>query len=470
MNFLYLWNGYLFVFLVKLEEYFFVVEVDEEIFKKNEEMFLFLIVEVDKCGIFVIQMFYNILLSKFFVEYYGLKIQDCNCFIILLISDYICKLVVVFIEKYFNVGLLVCLGEVMDIYEDDVEWFIKIIILGVKDGLNVLGCMDELFILLCVYDMDCKMVMDVVLLLYKNFYIMYKYNGELLIIYELCGFWFKIYLDLSVLGSIYISNVYILVNLELWCWGFFDFVQKVVNVMYNVYGVNVLYLYLQVFYWDWLYMVDKLVDGKWEYQLDCDWIWYKMWGCYVWNCYWDCLFEVEYWDKQLGDFYGMIFVEVGDILEVYEQSGEIVLKLFCCFGIMEGNWQILLLGMFMSQLVNFYKYIIYLGFYESCGLEGEKLIEYVEKEWKKQLYVGELLLDIVVQVVEYGDKVVVVIDKVVVVVICNKEEFGCLWNDMYCYCEFVYVFNLKVKVVQCVLNYQWGKELNELDVVILLME
>ena len=39
----------------------------------------------------------------------------------------------------------------------------------------------------------------------------------------------------------------------------------------------------------------------------------------------------------------------------------------------------------MSQLVNPYKYTIYPGFYESCGPEGEKLIEYVEKEWKHQL-------------------------------------------------------------------------------------
>ena len=51
--------------------------------------------------------------------------------------------------------------------------------------------------------------------------------------------------------------------------------------------------------------------------------------------------------------------------------------------------------MFMSQLVNPYKYTIYPGFYESCGPEGEKLIEYVEKEWKKQPHVGELPLDIV---------------------------------------------------------------------------
>ena len=74
--------------------------------------------------------------------------------------------------------------------------------------------------------------------------------------------------------------------------------------------------------------------------------------------------------------------------EAYEQSGEIAPKLLRRFGITEGNRQTLLLGMFMSQLVNPYKYTIYPGFYESCGPEGEKLIEYVEKEWKKQPHVA----------------------------------------------------------------------------------
>ena len=99
----------------------------------------------------------------------------------------------------------------------------------------------------------------------------------------------------------------------------------------------------------------------------------------------------------------------------------------------------------MSQLVNPYKYTIYPGFYESCGPEGEKLIEYVEKEWKKQPHVGELPLDIVAQVVEHGDKAVAAIDKAAAAVTRNKEEFGRLQNDMHCYREFAYAFNLKVK-------------------------
>ena len=52
MNSLYLWNGHPFASLVKLEEYPFAVEVDEETFKKNEEMFSFLTAEADKTRYF----------------------------------------------------------------------------------------------------------------------------------------------------------------------------------------------------------------------------------------------------------------------------------------------------------------------------------------------------------------------------------------------------------------------------------
>lgn len=81
---------------------------------------------------------------------------------------------------------------------------------------------------------------------------------------------------------------------------------------------------------------------------------------------------------------------------------------------------------------------------------------------EKQPHVGELPLDIVAQVVEHGDKAVAAIDKAAAAVTRNKEEFGRLQNDMHCYREFAYAFNLKVKAAQRVLNYQWGKDLNEL--------
>jgi len=470
MNSVYLWNGHPFASLVKLKDYPFAVEVDDATFKKNEEMFSFITKEADKRGIFVIQMFYNILVSKPFAEHYGIKTQDRNRPITPLIADYTRKSIAAFIEKYPNVGLLVCLGEAMDTYEDDVEWFTKTIIPGVKDGLKALGRTDEPPVLLRAHDTDCKMVMDKALPLYKNLYTMHKYNGESLTTYEPRGPWAKIHKDLSELGSIHISNVHILANLEPFRWSSPDFIQKAVNAMHNVHGANALHLYPQASYWDWPYTADKLPDGKRQEQLDRDWMWYKGWARYAWNCHRDRKDEIVYWEQQLGDYYGIDAKDAGNILEAYEQTGEIAPKLLRRFGITEGNRQTLLLGMFVSQLVNPYKYTIYPGFYESCGPEGEKLIEYVEKEWKKQPHVGELPLDIVAQVIAHGDKAINAIDSVEGKVTKNKEEFERLRNDMHCYREFAYAFNLKVKAAKLVLDYQWGKDLKNLDAAIPLLE
>ena len=488
MNSLYLWNGHPFASLVKLKDYPFALEVDEATFRKNEEMFSFLTKEADRRGIFVIQMFYNIILSKPFADHYGLKTQDRHRPITPLISDYTRKSIAAFIEKYPNVGLLVCLGEAMNTYEDDVEWMTKTIIPGVKDGLKALGRTDEPPILLRAHDTDCKMVMEAALPLYKNLYTMHKYNGESLTTYQPRGPWTKIHTDLAALGSTHISNVHILANLEPFRWSSPAFVQKAVIAMHDIHHANALHLYPQASYWDWPYTADKLPNGQREKQLDRDWMWYKTWGRYAWNCRRNFTAEGNYWDKVLSDYYSPIAesasqlasadkheaekkLAVADsIRKAYDESGEIAPKLLRRFGITEGNRQTLLLGMFMSQLVNPYKYTVYYGFYESCGPEGEKLIDYVEKEWKHQPHVGELPLDIVAQTEAHGDKAVAAIDAIADQVTENKEEFRRLQNDMHCYREFAYSFGWKVKAAQHVLNYKWGKDLKELDTAVPLLE
>ena len=481
MNSLYLWNGHPFASLVKLKDYPFALEVDEATFKKNEEMFSFLTKEADRRGIFVIQMFYNIILSKPFADHYGLKTQDRHRPITPLVSDYTRKSIAAFIEKYPNVGLLVCLGEAMDTYEDDVEWMTKTIIPGVKDGLKALGRNDEPPVLLRAHDTDCKMVMEAALPLYKNLYTMHKYNGESLTTYQPRGPWSKIHSDLAALGSTHISNVHILANLEPFRWSSPQFVQRAVTAMHDVHHANALHLYPQASYWDWPYTADKLADGSREKQLDRDWMWYKTWGRYAWNCRRDVTDEAAYWDKTISNYYAPTVApaeskdapqfDVADsIRKAYDESGEIAPKLLRRFGITEGNRQTLLLGMFASQLVNPYKYTIYPGFYESCGPEGEKLIEYVEKEWKHQQHVGELPLDIVEQTMEHGDKAVAAIDAVADKVTQNKDEFRRLQNDMHCYREFAYAFAWKVRAAQHVLNYKWDKDIAELDSAVPLMK
>ncbi|MDR0418925.1 MAG: hypothetical protein LBH34_01780, partial [Prevotellaceae bacterium] len=461
MNSLYLWNGHPFASLVKLKDYPYALEVSEETFKKNQDIFGFLTEEANKRGIFVIQMFYNILLSKPFAERHGLKTQDRSRPITPLIADYTRKSVAAFIENYPNVGLLVCLGEAMNTYEDDVDLFINTIIPGVKDGLKKLGRTDEPPILLRAHDTNAKMVMDAALPIYKNLYTMHKYNGESLTTYEPRGPWSQIHKDLSSLGSVHIENVHILANLEPFRWGAPDFVRKVVLAMHKIHGANGLHLYPQASYWDWPYSADNTSPRL--KQIDRDWIWYQAWARYAWNSRYKESSEIKYWSQELGDFYGCNNIYGRKIKKAYEESGEIAPKLLRRFGITEGNRQTLLLGMFMAQLVNPYKFRIYPGFYESCGPEGEKLIEYMEKEYNGEPHVGETPVQIISEVVKHGKKAVELIEKAAPNVTKNKAEFERLKNDIYCYNAFANFFAQKVKTGEWVLRYQHTKDISMLD-------
>lgn len=468
MNAVFLWNGHPFASLVKLEDYPFAAEVDDATMAKNQEMFSFLTTEAKKRGIWVIQMFYNIILSKPFADHYGIPTQDRNRPITPLISDYTRKSIAAFIEKYPNVGFLVCLGEAMATIEDDVEWMTKTIIPGIRDGLKASGRTDEPPIILRSHDTDGPLVLKKSLPLYKNIYTMTKYNGESLTTYEPGGPWGETQKQLSSVAPIHISNVHILANLEPFRWSSPAFTQKAVQAMHRVHGANGLHLYPQASYWDWPYTADKLPGGKRQLQIDRDWMWYAAWGRYSWNCHRGT--DNAYWEKRLADFYGTDTLTAKRIIEALDESGEIAPKLLRRFGITEGNRQTLLLGMKMGQLINPYKYTVYEEFYQSCGPKGEKLIEYVEKEWKHQPHEGELPLDIINQCVTHGDKAVAPISGLSSKITKNKDEFDRLVNDMNCYKDFAYSFKYKVLAAQQVLNYKWSKDINFLNKAVPLLE
>ena len=462
MNSLYLWNGHPFASLVKLEDYPFAVEVDDATFQKNRDIFSFLTTEAEKRGIYVIQMFYNIIVSKPFAEHYGIKTQDRNRPIDPLLSDYTRKSIAAFVHDYPNVGLLITLGEAMSGNDRKLDWMINTVIPGVKDGLAQLGRTDEPPIILRAHDVDCRAVMDQALPIYKNIYTMHKYNGESLTTYQPRGPWAKIHKDLSELGSVHVENVHILANLEPWRWASPDFVQKTVGAMHQVHGANALHLFPQASYWDHPYTADDLGGGKREMQIDRDWLWFAEWGRYAWKQGRDRTEEIAYWDGRIADFYGTTTEVADDIRQAYEAAGEIAPKLLRRFGITEGNRETLLLGLFMSQLVNPYKYTIYPGFYESCGPEGEKLIEWVEKEWTETPHVpnGEFPLDIVEQCLDHGDAALSAILKADKGRITkNKDEFLRLRNDMACYREFSQFMYYKVQAAKLVLDYQWSHKL-----------
>ena len=468
MNTVYLWNGHPFASLVKLKDYPFAPEVDDATMQKNQEMFGFLVDEADRRGIRVIQMFYNIILSKPFADHYGLKTQDRNRPITPLIADYTRKSIAAFVEKYPRVGFLVCLGEAMSGIDTDIKWMTETVIPGIKDGLKASGRTDTPPIILRNHDTDGPAVLKASLPLYPNIYTMNKYTGESLTTYEPGGPWGETHRMLAAAAPIHIDNVHILANLEPWRWSSPAFTQKAVQAMHRVHHSKGLHLYPQASYWDWPYTADKLQDGRRLLQIDRDWMWYRAWGRYAWNC--DRGQDQTYWKEQLADYYGIDTISAGQLLRAYDEAGEIAPKLLRRFGITEGNRQTLLLGMTMGELVNPYKYTIYPGFYESCGPEGEKLIEYVEKEWKGEKHVGELPLDIVEQCAQHGIEAEHVVDLLVANPTRHADEFERVRKDMKFYRMFAAAFRLKVIAAQQVLNYKWSQDIKYLDKAVQYME
>lgn len=468
MNTVYLWNGHPFASLVKLKDYPFAPEVDDATMQKNQEMFGFLVDEADRRGIRVIQMFYNIILSKPFADHYGLKTQDRNRPITPLIADYTRKSIAAFVEKYPRVGFLVCLGEAMSGIDTDIKWMTETVIPGIKDGLKASGRTDTPPIILRNHDTDGPAVLKASLPLYPNIYTMNKYTGESLTTYEPGGPWGETHRMLAAAAPIHIDNVHILANLEPWRWSSPAFTQKAVQAMHRVHHSKGLHLYPQASYWDWPYTADKLQDGRRLLQIDRDWMWYRAWGRYAWNC--ERGADQTYWKEQLADYYGIDTISAGQLLRAYDEAGEIAPKLLRRFGITEGNRQTLLLGMTMGELVNPYKYTIYPGFYESCGPEGEKLIEYVEKEWKHLPHTGELPLDIVEQCAQHGIEAEHAVDLLVANPTRHADEFERVREDMKFYRMFAAAFRSKVIAAQQVLNYKWSQDIKYLDKAVQYME
>jgi hypothetical protein len=462
LNSLYLWNGHPFASLVKLDDYPYAVEVDEATFKKNEEIFKFLTTEADKRGIWVIQMFYNIIVSKPFAEKHNIKTQDRNRPIIPLIADYTRKSVAAFVAKYPNVGLLICLGEAMEGQgQDDVDWFCKTIIPGVRDGLKILGRTDEPPIVLRAHDTDAPRVMKDALPLYKNLYTESKYNGEALTTYTPRGPWAEQHRRLSRSAPVQIENIHILANLEPFRYGSPDFIQKCVQAMKEVHEGKGLHLYPQASYWDWPYSADNTPNRL--LQIERDWIWYKAWARYAWSTHRQRNDEIKYWSEMLAAYYGCDAKEATDILEAYEQAGEISPKILRRYGITDGNRQTMTLGMLMTQLINPRRYGLYTLLYNSEGPEGEMIIEYAEKEAKNEKHIGETPVRVADEIMEHGQKAVAAIEKASAHVTQNRAEFDRLKNDMYCYRAMANYYAEKARAALQILKYKYSNNIADLE-------
>jgi hypothetical protein len=462
LNSLYLWNGHPFASLVRLKDYPYAVEVDDATFKKNEEVFRFLTAEADKRGIWVIQMFYNIIVSKPFAEKHNIKTQDRERPIIPLIADYTRKSIAAFVEKYPNVGLMVCLGEAMEgSGSDDIEWFTKTIIPGVQDGLKALGKTDEPPIVLRAHDTDAPSVMKAALPLYKNLYTEAKFNGEALTTYEPRGAWAELHRTLSHLGSIQIENVHIMANLEPFRYAAAGFIQKSVQGMHNIMEANGLHLYPQASYWDWPYTADNVSPRL--LQVERDWLWYRQWARYAWNCHRDSIQEVGYWAKLLADKFGCSEANGKQIMNAFEESGNIAPKILRRYGITDGNRQTMTLGMLMAQLINPRRFGLFTLMYDAESPEGEMIIDYAAKDWKHEPHIGETPVQIAAEIITHGKKATAAIESAAAAVTRNKEEFQRIRSDMEAYNLLANHYAAKARAAIQVLRFKYSNDVADLE-------
>jgi hypothetical protein len=464
MNTLYLWNGHPFSSLVKLKDYPEAVEVSDEIFRKNVEIFHFLTTEADKRGIWIIQMFYNIHLPETLAEKHGIETHlseptDLS-------ADYTRKSIAEFVRSYPNVGLLVCLGEALTGAENKKYWLTNVIIPGVRDGMCSLGLSEEPPIIIREHtmDKDAPEIVGAGLKQYKNLYTMMKYNGEALTTCRPRGPWAELHRQLSSITSQHITNIHIMANLEPFRYGATHFIQKCVQAAQTIHHANGLHLYPMA-YWAWPDSPDKVQIRQYER----DWIWFEAWARYAWNPDRQVQDENEYWISRLAEVYGSQQAAT-HILEAYNHSGMCAPMILRRFGITNGNRQTLSLGMTLDQLVNPKKYRLWPRLVDSDSPVGERLQEYVEKEWKGQKHFGETPADVVDQILNHSRTAVEQINLAGVYVSKNRDEFERLKNDMLCIRAMSEFYAAKTRAAILVLRYKFSKDVTDMKKALFFLE
>jgi len=457
MNTLYLWNGHPFSSLVKTRDYPEAVEVSDEIFHKNRDVFRFLTTEADKRGIWIIQMFYNIHLPEPLAKKHGIETHQSKP--TNLSADYTRKSIAEFVRSYPNVGLLVCLGEALSGAENKKYWLTNVIIPGVQDGMRTLGLIEEPPIIIREHtmDTDARQIVGAGLEKYKNLYTMMKYNGEALTSYRPRGPWAEIHRELSSITSQHITNIHIMANLEPFRYGATHFIQKCVQAAQTIHHANGLHLY-PLAYWAWPDSPDKIQIRQYKR----DWIWFEAWARYAWNPDRRVQDENEYWISRLAEVYGSREA-ARHILEAYNHSGMCAPMILRRFGITNGNRQTLSLGMTLDQLVNPQKYRLWPRLVDSDGPVGERLKEYVEKEWNRQEHIGETPTEVIDQILIHSGKAVAEINLAGDYIRKNQEEFERLKNDMLCIRAMSEFYAAKAKAAMLVLRYQFSKDTTDME-------
>ena len=452
MNTLYLWNGHPFTSLLKLPKYPEAQELPDVQLNANMAMFRWLVTEADRRGIWVIQAFYNIHISHALAKARNLpyQLKEPTEFA----SQYTRYAIGEFIRTYPNVGLMMTLGEALR-PEYGPEWLTKTIIPGVKDGMRELRTAEEPPIIVRAHATEIEEAMHQALPLYKNIYTMHKWNGESLTWTDVRGEVLRMHRSLVELGSAHIANVHLLSNLEPFRWGAPSFIQKTMQSCQRI-GIQGLHLY-PLRYWDW----PNSADNPAEIQFDRDWIWFEAWARYAWNPNRDAAAERAYWIGRIAEHYGSTEA-ARHILDAYELSGTCAPRLLPRIGITEGNRQSLTLGMLMTQMIDPERYNALALLWEGDAPPGERLADWVRKEWEHRPHEGETPVGVAAEVAESAARAVAAAEAAGPLVKKDRAKYERLLNDMRAMEAQYRYYDAKTRSAALVLRYGYSHNVKDL--------
>ena len=456
MNTLYLWSGHPFASLVRLKDYPYAVEVPDEVFARNQVMYRWLAQECDRRGIWLVQMFYNILVSKPFAETNGISTQLSAP--TPLTADYTRKSIAEFVKEYPNVGLMTCLGEALRGTENQLEWCTNVILPGVLEGMRAAHLKEEPPVVIRTHAMDPYAIMPAAYLMYSNIFTESKYNGESLTTWEPRGKDADIHRAMGRLGP-HLVNIHILSNLEPFRYGDTEFIKKCVQAARDRLGATGVHLY-PLSYWNWPYSPDIAEPPLLQWQRD--WIWFAAWARYSWNPDIPEKQDHAFWIAQLTGMYGDTNA-AEKIYETYNHAGEVAPRLIRRFGITEGNRQTLSLGMTLDELVRPNKYGAISDLWESQAPPGERLDEYVRKEWNHQPHEGETPESIIADVLAASSNAVAAADAARPLVTRHRAEFDRLRNDTRCIQALAENYSAKVRAAEWVLHYNYSHDVRDME-------
>ena len=224
-------------------------------------------------------------------------------------------------------------------------------------------------------------------------------------------------------------------------------------------GATGLHLY-PLSYWNWPYSPDIAEPPL--LQWNRDWIWFEAWARYAWNPDVPPAEDRAYWISRLAHFYGNTNA-AGKILDAYNFAGEVAPRLVRRFGITEGNRQTLSLGMTLDQLVQPNKYGAIEDLWLSQAPPGERLDEYVRKDWNHQPHVGETPETIIVDVLSESSNAVAAADAAEPLVTKNRVEFERLRNDTRCIQAMAENYSDKVRAAELVLRYNYSGQIGDIQ-------